>query len=201
MDLLKHTHFPAATNTMHVTYNNRRNYLTAKLEDKYNDWINTDLIKLALAGFEKKKSPGPDGIKPLVFEHLPNGFLKALTLAYKGAIHLGYTPKRWKETKVIYIAKPGKDDYSQPKSFRPISLSNYLLKGLERLVVWNMDKALIDHPIHHKQHGFLTGKATESAISNTTNYIEKHIMQRKHCVGVFLDISSAFDSIRPNHVH
>ena len=36
---------------------------------KYKDWIDVHKIKEALAGFEKKKSPGPDGVKPLVFEH------------------------------------------------------------------------------------------------------------------------------------
>ena len=123
-----------------------------------------------------------------------------LEIIYKACIHLGYTPKLWKDTKVIFISKPGKDSYSSPKSFRPISLSNYFLKGLERLVGWNMDKALLRFPIHHKQHGFLSGKSTESAISNTTDYIEKFIMRKQHCVGVFLDISSAFDSIKGNHV-
>ena len=32
------------------------------------------------------------------------------------------------------------------------------------------------------------------------DYIERHIMKKQHCVGVFLDISSAFDSIRAGHV-
>ena len=63
-----------------------------------------------------------------------------------------------------------------------------------------MDRALLKYPIHHKQHGFLSGKSTESAVSNTVNYIESFIMKKQHCVGVFLDISSAFDSIRPGHV-
>ena len=200
INLLTQTHFPAATNTVRVTYNNRRNCRTTELSEKYKDWINTELIRQALDGFEKKKSPGPDSIKPLVFEHLPPHFLEVLETAYKAAIHLSYTPKEWKKTKVIYLAKPGKETYDKPKAFRPISLSNYLLKGLERLVGWNMDKALVQYPIHHKQHGFLAGKSTESAISNTTNYIEKFIMKKQHCVGVFLDISSAFDTIRPNHV-
>ena len=109
-------------------------------------------------------------------------------------------PKAWKRTKVIFISKPGKEKYDVPKSFRPISLSNYLLKGLERLVGWRMDQALLRYPLHNKQHGFMTGKSTESAISNTVYYIEKHIMNKQHCVGVFLDISTAFDSIKPNHV-
>ena len=65
---------------------------------------------------------------------------------------------------------------------------------------WRMDKALLAYPLHEKQHGFLSGRSTESAISNTVNYIEKHIMNKEHCVGVFLDISAAFDSIKPHHV-
>ena len=200
IDLLTSTHFPAATSQTHVTYNNRRNLDTEIINGKYNDWIDETKIKTALEGFEKKKSPGPDGMKPLIFEYLPQEFLTTLKIVYKASIHLGYTPKAWKRTKVIFISKPGKDTYDKPKSFRPISLSNYLLKGLERLVGWRMDRALLTYPLHNKQHGFLSGKSTESAISNTVNYIEKHIMNKQHCVGVFLDISAAFDSIRPSHV-
>ena len=200
IDLLVETHFPAATNIQHVTYNNRRNLSVREIMDKYTTWIDVDKIRKALADFEKKKSPGPDEIKPLVFEHLPNEFTEVLNIIYKSSIHLGYTPKAWKRTKVIFIAKPGKERYDKPKSFRPISLSNYLLKGLERLVGWKMDLALVANPLHHKQHGFMSGKSTESAISNTTNYIEKFIMKKQHCVGVFLDISAAFDSIKPGHV-
>ena len=200
IELLSNTHFPQAINTKHVTYNNRRNCDTKDLNNKYCSWIDIPKIKRSLGGFEKKKSPGPDGLKPLVFEHLPEAFLEVLQIIYKASIHLGYTPKQWKRTKVIFISKPGKETYDKPKSFRPISLSNYLLKGLERLVGWRMDEALKHNPIHPKQHGFLTGKSTESAVSNTTNYIEKFIMKKQHCVGVFLDISAAFDSIRPGHV-
>ena len=148
----------------------------------------------------KRKRAGPDGIKPLVFEHLPNKFLEVLETIYKSSTHLGYTPKAWKKTRVIFISKPGKDTYDKPKSFRPISLSNYLLKGMERLVGWRMDRALLRYPLHNKQHGFMSGKSTESAISNTVNYIEKYIMNKQHCVGVFLDISAAFDSIKPGHI-
>ena len=200
IDLLTSTHFPAATSTRHVTYNNRRNLEMAEIDKKYQDWITIPLVQRALLGFEKKKSPGPDDLKPLIFEHLPPKFIATLTSVYKSCIHLSYTPKLWKQTRVIFIAKTGKSNYLQPKAFRPISLSNYLLKGLERVVGWKMDKALALNPLHHKQHGFLTGKSTESAISNTTDYIERFIMKKQHCVGVFLDISSAFDSIRPGHV-
>ena len=200
IDLLTETHFPAATGLGRVTYNNRKNLDTEIINEKYKDWISETLVRRALAGFDKKKSPGPDDIKPLIFEHLPAAFINHLTSIYKSSIHLGYTPKLWKGSKVIFISKPGKESYQSPKSFRPISLSNYFLKGLERLVGWRMDKALQSNPLHHKQHGFLSGKSTESAISNVTDYIESYIMKRQHCVGVFLDISSAFDTVRAGHI-
>ena len=150
--------------------------------------------------FNKKKSPGPDGIKPIVFDHLPTNFRKQLILIFKCCLHLHYTPTLWKDTKVIFIPKPGKDDYTLPKSFRPISLSNYFLKTLERLVCWRMDQALNCYPIHQRQHGFMKNRSTESAISVTTNYIEKFLAHKQYCLAVFLDISAAFDSIDINHV-
>jgi hypothetical protein len=77
---------------------------------------------------------------------------------------------------------------------------NYLLKGLEKLVKWEMDKALIKYPIHRNQHGFQRGKSTDSAISKTVDFIEKFIMKNMKCLGIFLDISAAFDSIDPTFV-
>ena len=60
----------------------------------------------------------------------------------------------WKGTKVIYIPKPGKSSYDAPKSCRPISLSNYFLKMLEKLMCWKLDTDLKKNPLHKAQHGF-----------------------------------------------
>ena len=63
-----------------------------------------------------------------------------------------------------------------------------------------MDESIIDFPLHEKQHGFTINKCTESAISNTVNYIERFVFKNQYALGVFLDISSAFDTIRPSHI-
>ena len=172
----------------------------SEVKCKYTTWINCILIQSALGGFDKKKSPGPDELKPVVFGHLPQRYIEYLEYIYKSCIHLHYTPCLWKKTRVIFIPKPGKESYRKAKSFRPISLSNYLLKGLERLAAWKMDKALKEFPIHKKQHGFQKKKSTESALSNTVNYIESFVMKQQYALGIFLDISSAFDSICPHHI-
>ena len=72
---------------------------------------------------------------------------------------------------MVFIPKQGK----QAKSYRPVSLSNYLLKGLEKLLVEQMDIALEEYPIHINQHRFQKARGTETVISSTVNYIEKHL--------------------------
>ena len=64
-----------------------------------------------------------------------------------------------------------------------------MLKGLERLCGWHMNEKLKTHPIHTRQHGFRSDRNTETAISEAVNYIEKHIMNNQHTIGVFLDLS------------
>ena len=164
---LSRAHFPNATDEIQTTYSSVNNTVLQDIKDAFKDWIDMDKTIEALRGFDKKKSPGPDGLRPLIFEHLPGCLLEYLMIIYKSCIFLHYTPKLWRDTKVIFIPKPGKESYRKAKSFRPISLSNYLLKGLERLVAWRMDKALLEFPIHKKQHGFQKGRSTESALSNT----------------------------------
>ena len=158
-------------------------------------------MRSALLKFKAKKSPGPDNLRPLVLPHLPESILESLVFVYKACIALHYTPVKWREAKVVFIPKLGKESYNTPKAFRPISLSNYLLKGLERLAVWHMDLKINDNPIHCRQHGFRSDRSTETAISELTDYVESFILKKKFCLGVFLDIKGAFDNIKPECIH
>ena len=198
---LTDTHFPVATTgTDTIVHDNSRKLQTGTIRESNKEWINPTLTRKALLQFKPNKAAGPDGLKPIVFKHLPDNIIEVITLIYQACISLAHTPHKWRETKVIFLPKPGKPSYGIPKAYRPISLSNYLLKGLERLVVWRMDIALKQKPLLAQQHGFTKGKCTESAISDSLNYIEEHIYDKKHCLGLFLDISSAFDSISIDHI-
>ena len=72
---------------------------------------------------------------------------KSIKTIYKAVIALHFTPTKWKASKVVNIPKVGKDDYSSVRSYRPISLMNYLLKGLDCLSVWVTGTAPKDHPL------------------------------------------------------
>ena len=200
IQMLTSTHFPAATAGVAPDVHDNTKRLTITEVEGAHPWIDEGLVRRAMKQFKPNKAPGPDGLKPIIFKYLPHNAIRIITLLFKACISLCHTPKLWRETKVIFLPKPGKDDYSIPKSYRPISLSNFLLKTLERLVVWKMDRDMEEYPIHGMQHGFTKGKCTESAISNTADYIEQFLYEGKHCLGLFLDISAAFDSISIDHI-
>ena len=200
IQMLTGAHFPAAQlGTVLYKHDTNNTILATDLDDQH-EWIDPDLVRKAMTQFKPNKAPGPDGLRPLIFKYLPRNALEVIATIYKACISLCHTPKVWRETKVIFLPKPGKDTYDIPKSYRPISLSNFLLKTLERLVVWQMERDMEDFPIHNMQHGFTKGKSTESAISNTVDLIEQHLFDKEHCLGLFLDISSAFDSISIDHI-
>ena len=52
----------------------------------------------------------------------------------RACLATGYVPAIWRHVKVVFIPKPGRDSYSGPRDYRPISLPSFLLKTMERLV-------------------------------------------------------------------
>ena len=71
-------HFPSAVNKIRQHYSSENKYGKQEIEDSNADWINFTLTIEALTSFKKKKSPGPDGLKAIIFEHLPDNFIRHL---------------------------------------------------------------------------------------------------------------------------
>ena len=85
------------------------------LENK-TEWISIDLLGKVFNKFKSKKSPGTDGLKPIVFKHLNSNYLKFLTEYYEAMLHFSFTPTKWKEARLIFIPKPGRISYKTPKA-------------------------------------------------------------------------------------
>ena len=159
-------------------------------------WITTERFRTAVSEFKPGKAPGPDEFRAECLQALDNNTIKYITTLYKASISLAYVPQPWREVEVIFIPKPGKTDYTEMRSFRPISLMSVLFKTLERMTLWHIEeKVLLHKPIHRNQFGFRKGKSTEHALSKTVNIIEKGLYQGQYVLGVFCDISGAFDNV------
>ena len=97
--------------------------------------------------------------------------------------------------RVVFIPKPGRNSYSEPRDYRPISLTWFLLKTLERLLDrYLRDEALALVPLHSKQHAYQAGKSVETAVLQLVVQVEKALNQQEMALGVFLDIERAFNN-------
>jgi len=95
----------------------------------------------------------------------------------------------------VFIPKPGRNSYSRPRDFRPISLTSFLLQTMERLVDrFLRDEILAFKPLHPNQHAYQAGKSVETALHQLVVQVEKALDQQEIVFGIFLDIEGAFNN-------
>ena len=87
------------------SYNSSKKLSKIEIQETNKEWINYSLAKEALISFGKKKAAGPDEIKPILFDYLPDNFIRHLVFIFKCVIKLRYTPLLWKGTKVIFYTQ------------------------------------------------------------------------------------------------
>ena len=158
------------------------------------EYISTEKVRNAMRSFGSKKAPGPDGFKPIVLKNLNEKAVIFLTSLYKMSIRTQQIPSCWRKMDVIFIPKPGKEDYTSPKSYRPITLSSFVLKGLERIMLWYLREKVITKTLV-SQHAYTRGLSTESALSEVLDHVESSFYRREKVIAVSLDCTGAFDCV------
>lgn len=157
--------------------------------------VTTSRVKWAIDSFDRFKSPGADGIFPALLQEGGEDLVRHLACTFRACLALRYVPKAWREVTIVFIPKPGKTSYDQAKSFRPISLTSFLLKTLERLVDRHIrDGALACMPVQQSQHAYQTGKSVETALHDLVGEIEGALTRKEATLCVFLDVEGAFDN-------
>lgn len=91
-------------------------------------------LQWAITAFKPYKAAGGDGIFPALLQKCIKKILAAICKLYKASFKLGYIPKLWRTTIVVFIPEGGWRPSVQPKSYRPISLSSFIQKGMEKVL-------------------------------------------------------------------
>jgi ribonuclease HI len=158
------------------------------------DFVTEERIIEAFESFAPMKSPGQDGIRAIQLKKVPPNLIKWFRNIFIASINLGYPPRCWRQIKAVFIPKPGKEDYDTAKSFRPISLSSFILKALERIIYWWLKSNILLDPLPN-QHAFTPNRSCDTALSTLVDKIESAVHRRKYILVVSLDIAGAFDNI------
>ena len=144
---------------------------------------------------KSKMSTGTDNKPTIVLKHLPDNFICALSHVFNRSMAEGVFPKKFKHAKVIPIYKRN-GRRSNTENYRPVSLLNNLSKVLEKLIYKRLISFLNKNNFFcDKQFGFQKGLSTANAISLLVNRITKNMNKKQKTLGLFLDLSKAFDLI------
>ena len=106
----------------------------------------------------------------------------------------GLFPDQLKLGKISPIYK--KDNQELFENYRPISTLPVFGKILEKLIYSRMYSFLITKGIiSENQFGFRKGHSTSHALNHSVSHIESLLNKKKHVLGIFIDLSKAFDTI------
>jgi hypothetical protein len=155
--------------------------------------INYSKLKWAVFSFQPYKSPGINGIMPVMLQQGFSLLESKLLRPLRASLALGYIPMSWRHIRVVFIPKPGKL-MSQAKSLRPISLMSVILKTLEKLLDRHIRGVgvLVEKPLHQNQFAYRAGMSTETTLFQVIHRLEKSLNHKEIALGAFMDTEGAF---------
>ena len=113
--------------------------------------ITVEEVTSHLRNINPNKSPGPDGLHPLVLKKLADILAEPLTLLFNLSLNEGRLPTEWKKAVIKPMYKSG--DRCAPVNYRPVSLTCILCKVMEKIITHriqqHLDKCQLLHPGQH----------------------------------------------------
>ena len=158
-------------------------------------------VRELMLNINTDSATGPDDISYKVLKHCWDSLQGPVRYIFMDCLLLGALPDTWLLSSAIFIPKPNIAEHTLPKHFRTINLSPCILKCFEKLLLWHLEiDCNLDSFLHPLQFGFRKGKSCDHAISNIVTKIEQALVQRGIAIGIFLDITGAFDNVSTEYI-
>jgi hypothetical protein len=157
--------------------------------------ITRKMVANALNTFKTDSAMGPDNI-PVCFlkthaEQLANPLQKLFCRTFDE----GCLPSMWKTATVAPIYKK-KGSCTSPAAYRPVSLTCIVCKVQEKVLKFPLcDHLKRNKIISEHQHGFLSGRSTQTQLLQCLNDWSRAIDNGAFVDVLYIDISKAFDSV------
>ena len=153
-------------------------------------------IKRIISTLVPKLSAGWDGIPSIVLKYLFNNVISTLSYIFNLSLSQGKFISNFKRAKIIPLFK--RESVKDVSNHRPISLLSCFFKILEKLVYNRLYSFLKKfNAINEHQFSFRQKHSTSHLISLSTANIATSFENKMNTLGIFLDLSKAFDTI--NH--
>ncbi|KAJ3552838.1 hypothetical protein NPX13_g11022 [Xylaria arbuscula] len=160
--------------------------------------ITSEEVEEAIRNTSPMKAPGPDGIPNMILREALPWIKIHLTRIYNHSLALGHCPEHFRESYTVVLRKPGKDNYTVPKAYRPIALLNTLGKIMDAIIAQRLGYLAEAHQLLPRTHiGGRRLKSTEHALHIIVEKIYEAWNEGKGKVVslLLLDVSGAFDNV------
>ena len=143
-----------------------------------------------------KTSSGHDEITNILLKKLAPNISLPLSVIFNKLLKEGAFPNTMKLADVVPLYKSKEKYYTT--NYRPISLLLTTSKLLEKTIHTRV-YTLIDHQqLYQSQYGFRTKHSCENAVCELVGSIVKSQELKHYTIGLFLDLSKAFDTLDHN---
>ena len=145
-------------------------------------------------GLSNSNSTGLDGYHTKIVKSVISAIASPLADIFNISFKYGVFPDLLKNAKITPIFKA--DDKSMINNYRPISVLPVFSKILEKLMYQRLISFLDQHKVlNDNQYGFRENHSTDMALINMIDQISSEMDNKQYSIGIFLDLSKAFDTI------
>ena len=117
-----------------------------------------------------------------------------LSQIFNQLMESGKFPEKLKVGKITPVYKKGNSELIE--NYRPISTLPIFGKIYEKIIYRRIYSFLISQNIlHSNQYGFRKAHSTSHALNFSISQIESALQKKYHVLGIFIDLSKAFDTI------
>jgi hypothetical protein len=186
-----------------TTLSSKIPYLNNKSVDEFIEPPNSTLnysdltyieFETAFKSLKRNKAIGADCINGNIVIDSFDALKDILFKICKSSIAQGSFPDSLKVAKITPIFKSG--DHTNITNYRPISVLPVFSKILERIMYNRVYNYFVDNKLlYDNQFGFQRNSSTEHAILQLTRSISDSFKNSHFTLGVFIDLSKAFDTV------
>ena len=144
----------------------------------------------------ERRACGPDGLKAWIFKHCSVQLSYIYSVLFNLSLRESLLPPIWKTSEIIPV--PKKPQVKELNDLRPVALTSIVTKCLEKIISKEIKKCSgsTQDPM---QFAYREKRSVEDAILIFLQNAYKHLdMPKNYCRILFVDFSSAFNTIQPH---
>ena len=169
------------------------------LYEESNNILSSEITTGEVLNFFKKyetsdRSFDNHGFHPIMLRHLGVRAVELIRTLLNSCLSAGEWI--WDTADVIFLKKVGKPDYTNPGSYRPISITSYIGKVFEKIIASRLEnffKATGINDVY--QEGFTKKRNTVRYLNHLDNDIREELKKKYTFICLFIDFEKAFDSV------